>query len=314
MGKRAMGRKRRLAGPALCGLTLLCASAGAEVYKWRDSAGRLHFTDEPPVNQKAEDLSGQYDFGLPFSINIRTVDYAMPADLKNRLAVAVRRIFSIYESRLEVEYPRAQDFEIVIYGDQATFRSYQRKVAPRLENPIGFYNSATNRISAMAVPDERALLGLITHECSHAVSASNGRYLPIWLNEGLAEYFSRMQLYGLTAEIPVSRHWLSVLRRRSYQDRPPDLAEHINALPPAWQRANGPDNHSYALSWSLVYFMMGSDQGRELIHALLKRAEASSRPLLDSAAMIERQWPGGLKAFTREWQSWLTDAKGRHRY
>lgn len=310
-----MGRKRRLAGPALCGLTLLlCAPAGAEVYKWRDSAGRLHFTDEPPAGQQAEDLSGQYDFSLPFSINIRTVDYAMPADLKNRLGVAVRRIFTIYERRLEMEYRREQDFEIVIYGNEATFRSYQRKVAPRLENPIGFYNAANNRISAMAVPSERALLGLITHECSHAVSASNGRYVPIWLNEGLAEYFSRMQLYGLTAEIPVSRHWLGLLRRRGYQHRAPDLADHVNALPPAWQQANGPDNHSYALSWSLVYFLMGSDRGRELIHVLLKRAEASSRPLLDSAAMIQRQWPGGLTAFTREWQTWLSDAGGKHRY
>lgn len=309
-----MGRKGRLAGSALCALTLLATPLSAEVYKWRDSAGKLHFTDAPPPGQQAEDLSEQYDFSLPFSIDIRTLDYALPPDLKNRLGVSVRRIFAIYERTLGVEYRRNQDFEIVLYGEESAFRRHQKQVAPRLENPIGFYNSAMNRISALAVPNQRALLGLITHECSHAVSASNGRYVPIWLNEGLAEYFSRMRMYGLTAEVPVARHWLQVLRGRGYHQHAPDLASHLNALPPAWQQANGPANLSYALSWSLVYFMMGSDPGRELVKAFLDRAENSTLPLLDSAGMIERRWPGGMAAFTAQWRSWLADADGKHRY
>lgn len=315
MDQRNLDGKRRPARHALGGLILLlCAPLAAEVYKWRDDQGRLHFTDEPPPRAQAEDLSAQYDFRLPFSIDIQAVDHALSPDLKNRLGVTVRRIFAIYDSVLDLEYDPDQAFRIVLYGNESDFRAYQRRVAPRLENPIGFYNSAENRISALAVDNEQALLGLITHECSHAVSASGGRYVPIWLNEGLAEYFSRLRVYGLAAEIPAARHWLRLLRGRGYHRRAPDLTAHVNALPPAWQQANGPDNLSYGLSWSLVYFLMDSDRGRGLLKALLERADKGALPLLDSAAMIAGHWPGGMAGFTRDWQDWLADAGGKHRY
>lgn len=315
MDQRNLDGKGRPARHALGSLILLlCAPLCAEVYKWHDDQGRLHFSDEPPQQVQAEDLSAQYDYRLPFSIDIQAVDHAPSPDLESRLGVAVRRIFAIYDSVLEVEYDPDQSFRIVLYGNESDFRAYQRQVAPRLENPIGFYSSADNRISALAVDNEDALLALITHECSHAVSASAGRYVPIWLNEGLAEYFSRLRVYGLTAEIPSARHWLQLLRGRGYHRRAPDLSDHINALPPAWQQANGPDNLSYALSWSLVYFLMDSDSGRGLLKALLERADKSALPLLDSAGMIAGHWPGGMAGFTRDWQGWLADAGGKHRY
>jgi hypothetical protein len=317
MDKRALGRKGRLAGTALW-LTLLGSALSAplcaEVYQWRDADGRLHFGDEPPQDSTAEDLSKRYDNTLPFSLNFRTVDYALPPSLRNQLSTSVRKIFSIYKQALGVTYSPEQDFDIVLYGDEAAFRDYQRRKAPQLENPIGFYSGLENQITALAVNNIDALTALITHECSHAVSASHGRYTPIWLNEGLAEYFSRLHIYGLTAEVPVAPRWLSTLRRRGYDRRAPDMTEHLNALPPAWQQANGPDHESYALSWSLVYFLMDSRQGRTIIRQLLDRVQGSPLPVRDSAGFIAQRWDGGLAAFTRDWQKWLASADGSHRY
>lgn len=303
-------------GPTLAALLFLTAagSAGAEVYKWRDDDGNLHFGDEPPSSTRSEDLSERYNTELPFALKFETVNYALPGDLRNRLSVTVKKIFAIYREALNLEYDPKRAFRIVLHGNRSTFRGYQQRHAPRLENPAGFYNGATNQITALAVENKRALTALITHECSHAVSASGDTYVPIWLNEGLAEYFSRMRVRGRTAEIPLARRFLRTLKRRNFHRDPPDLREHVNATPDAWQQANGADNLSYSLSWSLVYFLMDSEQGRALVRTLLQRARTSPLPLRDSAAVIERNWEGGLAGLTRAWQQWLRDAEGQHRY
>lgn len=59
-----------LAGVALL---LLAASAGAQMYKWKDAKGVVHFSDQPPpdrgvnVEKKAID-SGASDAGLPYAL------------------------------------------------------------------------------------------------------------------------------------------------------------------------------------------------------------------------------------------------------
>lgn len=37
-------------------LSLLCFSVNAEIYKWVDSKGKAHFTDNPPANKAVEEV------------------------------------------------------------------------------------------------------------------------------------------------------------------------------------------------------------------------------------------------------------------
>lgn len=305
-----MGRKRRLAGCAIGCLILLAGSASASgIYQWRDEQGRVHFGDQP--REHAEDLSARYQQTLPFEIVIEGVDYAVPPALHDRLATAVKRIFSIYRQDLGVSYSQEREFRIRIHGSEASFRTYQQRVAPALENAAGFYNANSNQITTWALPDERALLSLIIHECSHAIAGADSHRIPAWLNEGLAEYFELLELHGLSADIPLNPHWLKVLRRHRYGERHGKLLALMRAPYPDWYAANGPDNLSYAASWSLVWYLMDSRAGRQLLGTLLK---APYRSHHDSERLINQHWPGGLAALERQWQHWLDRADGKHRY
>jgi len=45
---------------ALCSLLFLCSySSNAEIYKWIDEQGKVHFTDNPPNNKPAEEIKLQ---------------------------------------------------------------------------------------------------------------------------------------------------------------------------------------------------------------------------------------------------------------
>ena len=283
----------------------------AGIYQWRDEQGRLHFGDAPAVDN-ATDLSDQYDFTLPFDIVFEPVEYRVPPQVRDKLTTSISKIFTVYKQALEIDYPQNSEFRIRIYGSEQTYRSYQQKVAPILENAAAFYNGASNRITTWGM-DERVLQQVVTHECSHAVSASGGRMIPIWLNEGLATYFETMQVAGQGVTVPLSAYWLQVLRKRGYTRQPPDLRLTLDSEHAQWYAANGADNQSYALSWSLVWFMMDSDQGRDILRQLLHRdANRLSPP---SSRLIDQHWPGGFTGFSQDWQRWLRGARNdAHRY
>jgi len=285
--------------------------ANAGVYQWRDAEGRVHFSDSAPAHAPSSNLTDQYDFSLPFEIVIEGIDYRVSSAVRERLTSHVRKIFAIYKQALEIDYPQSREFRIVIYGSEAEYRRYQRQVAPVLENSAGFYNSRNNQITTWGMADSH-LLKLITHEVSHAISASHGRFVPTWLNEGLAEYFEQIEVAGLGARIPVADYWLKVLRRRGWAEQPPDLSRVLDAQHRDWYAANGPDSLSYAASWSLVWFLMDSRQGRILIRDLLGQQHHPEH--INTSAQIGAQWPGGLAGFTRDWSTWLAKASGSHGY
>lgn len=312
MDQRNLARKGRSARRAAALILLLAGSAAASgVYTWRDADGRLHFGDAPPETEQAQDLSRQYDYRPPFSIVIEGIDYAVSPRLHNRISTSVRKIFAIYRQALEIEYPEETEFRIVIYGTKDAYRAYQQRVAPALRHSDGFYNAASNRITTWGMA-EPYLVPLIIHEVSHAISASHGRYIPTWLNEGLAEYFEAMDVSGLSASVPVQSHWLRDLRGRGWHRHAPDLRARLDVAHEDWYAASGSSHVGYALSWSVVYFLMDSAPGRQLVRQLLALPHSPDRP--DSMAFIAARWPGGLPAFTEAWREWLAGADGRHRY
>lgn len=305
-----MARKRSINYCAQAILILLTGQALASgVYQWRDEQGRLHFGDRPPESDSAEDLSGRYDYRLPFELVIEGRGYSLPLALQQKMEVHVRKIFTVYRQALNIEYQQNNEFRIVIYGNEADFRSYQRRVAPILENAAGFYSSANNQITTWALPNERVLLNLIVHECSHAISASGGHQVATWLNEGLASYFEGIRVAGLSAEVPLPRHWPALLRRHRFDQRSGALAALIRAPHPQWYAANGPDNLSYIASASLVWFLLNSDAGRDLLSQLLQQPSDDN-----GAGLIDQRWPGGLIGLESDWQRWLANAAGTHRY
>jgi len=52
-------RQGTATGFSLIGLWLLGSTVLAATYQWRDENGQLHFSDKPPANQQATDISEQ---------------------------------------------------------------------------------------------------------------------------------------------------------------------------------------------------------------------------------------------------------------
>lgn len=157
---------------------------------------------------------------------------------------------------------------------------------------------------------------VIQHEAFHQfLYAKLGDQLPIWLNEGLAEYFGEGIYTGddfLTGMIPAYR--VKRLRESFQRERAPVLGHLLSLSHEQWNEHLNKSNYDYA--WSLIHFLAHAENGArrdDLVGLILKcaRGADSSRTFAKSFGdvdLIEAAWReywNGLSAeqINRPWAS-----------
>lgn len=160
---------------------------------------------------------------------------------------------------------------------------------------LPLYNGAVNEMGGYFQPGEdvhyitlAAEFGatnpyhVIIHEYVHALTHNAAANLPSWLNEGLAEFYSRFEVTDHESQVllgaPVSHH-LQVLR----DNRPMPLAR-LLALNPGSPEYNERDKKGlfYAQSWALVhYLLLGNDGRRQPQFAQFVKLFATGAPIAE---------------------------------
>ena len=68
----------------------------------------------------------------------------------------------------------------------------------------------------------------------------------------------------------------------------------------------GPDSQRlYALSWSLVHFLLQTPEGRGALGFTLQQASTHSCGSYDASRFLAQAYPGGGVALQRDWARWL---------
>jgi hypothetical protein len=299
--------------PALLALCwALTAHSG--IYRWTDADGRVHFGDRPPAQaqDEARDLSAAYEGRVPFTFEIVPVDYAMPAETRTKVQVAVSKIHEILESRLKLRFRSDPSFTIRIYKDRKGFAAYGGAALANLV--AGYYSPERNEAVTWRQRSFEEMLEVITHEAEHALLHHRFGEVPRWLNEGLAEYVERMQVFGQAVTIPPNSDWDTVVKAQLRDGNLMPLAEYLGLSTREWLAHNVPSNRAYARAWSLVYFMMSNPDGTRLLGHLLADLEAVGADAFSAADLIEAGYPGGLAAFDTAWRAWVFGPKRAHYY
>lgn len=150
---------------------------------------------------------------------------------------------------------------VFIFRNEASFRSYNLKIGGKPAAISGYFLSHPHAnyivVDGSAGPNPSAV---IFHEYLHYFARHNLPRVPLWFNEGLAEFYSTLELSENEALIgkPVAHHvdWL----------RNNDLQPFRSFL--ATDTRSGPYNEAqrqggfYAQSWALVHMLLAGDQDR----------------------------------------------------
>jgi hypothetical protein len=165
--------------------------------------------------------------------------------------------------------PAQGPIEVYLFADERTHREYLGQLYPRVPYRRALYVQRSGRGAVYAFRHDELPVDL-RHECTHALLHANLAMLPLWLDEGLAEYFEMPE-----SERAFGHPHLSALRWNLRLGMQRSL-EQLEAK----QELAEMEGVDYRFSWAWVHFML---------HGPL----AAHRALVEYLADIYRGEPPG---------------------
>jgi hypothetical protein len=159
--------------------------------------------------------------------------------------------------------PAAVPTVVVVFGSHNAFAPYRPRFNGKPISLSGYFfaNEDTNIVSFPDV-DRAQSLRTIFHEYVHLVLANATHGLPIWLSEGLAEYYSTFEMLDNGRRAVVGRTVLShlqLLNQRRLMPIPELLAVQTNSSD---YNEGTRQSLFYAQSWALVHMLLSDDKLR----------------------------------------------------
>jgi len=165
-----------------------------------------------------------------------------------------------------------EPIEIYLFEGGQRFEQYMARHYPTLPQRRAFFLETDTRLTVYAQWGDRVAEDL-RHEATHAYLHAVVPGLPLWLDEGLAEYYEAPRgNQGLNQQ----NLRLMKMRLRGGEWRP-DLCR-LERLPPTADM----DLNDYAEAWAWVHFLLHSTpEHRDLLRAYLKdlRREVPAEPI-----------------------------------
>lgn len=234
-----------------------------------------------------------------------------------QMAAQFERIREVYRQALpSVRVDTPAPLVIFAARNEKSFRqllpAYWEQSDRRLARPLGMFihGPEKNYVAVRTDATGENPYHTVYHEYFHLVTRLSFPPLPLWMSEGLAEFWSRVRFFGKEVRLGgISDVHLQNLRR--YGAIPlPELLAADHHSPHYKEREK--TSVFYAQSWALVHFLMVGDEKasrrRQLnqLLALLARdvpPEQAQRRALGDYAELERQ----LQSYLR--QDWFYELK-----
>jgi hypothetical protein len=252
-----------------------------------------------PVLPPAPSPATKAAFG---SVEIRDINGTLPREARSAAEAAGGRFAAFFG------LPLSEPLVIPLryFPDSTAYRDHlDRNVDSRM-TWTGYYDPSKREIVVGSTPD---YLPVLLHEINHFVFDTTFEEAPVWLREGLAEYFETASADpdGLAVADQPRHRWQ--LAEWLEGRREPDLRQLLALNRSMWtEHEVAGSARVRALSWSVVAFLMSSEAGRKVIHEFL--ASLKDQRGLYSLAAFDRTFPGGASAFERQWLEYV-EARGK---
>jgi hypothetical protein len=215
------------------------------------------------------------------------------------------RVHAFFADFLKLPPPTGGPTRIVLFSTADEYHPYRPNAVA-----TAFYQTGVDRDHIVMRLSDDGGLRTIVHEYTHAVMRRANNEYPLWLNEGLAEFFSTMESSGRQMKLgqpPPSR-------MRLVQGGPLILLDRVFAMDLS-SREYASQTHAgafYSQSWALTHMLLADEKYRPgwtrfltEITAGANTARALSVTYGKTVAMIARD----LDAYIRRnhYGYWLTD-------
>lgn len=230
------------------------------------------------------------------AIEIRDLNGTLPADARATAEAAGRRFMAFFGVQLDAPLV----VPLRYFPDAEAYRDYFARNVDSQMSWTGYYDPMKGEIVVGSTP---GYLALLLHELNHFVFDAAFDEAPVWLREGLAEYFETASVAAegfVVADQPRHRRQLA----EWLKGPEPDLRQLLALNYSTWRDHEVAGSARVrALAWSVIAFLMSSDDGNRALRDFL--ASLKEQRGLYSLAAIDRSFPGGASAFERRWLEYV---------
>lgn len=223
----------------------------------------------PPVAFAAESETPRAAARWPYEW--RSDDFVVHADFDVRsrggMIDELQRLRSELQTTLEIEIA-SETIHLILFATSAAYRGYLRKHFPEIPDRRALFIKRRGPGMIFAY-DSREMAVDLRHETTHAMLNASLPYMPLWLDEGLAEYFE------VAAEDRKARNpHMKLVRLRAVLGQVPEITamEDLGDL-----SAMGAGEYRDAWSW-VHYLLHESQESRAVLVGFLQDLQAQSPP------------------------------------
>lgn len=268
-------------------------------------------TFKPPANKAETKLKIKYS-------NSPKYRYDLSQENEKKVEEIISKILSVYVGTFKLSLPDEVKIKIRLFRDYNGYEEYTMETySPNFTAEGGVYMPEINEMILYKGDSVDDTMETIFHEASHSIiHRLVGDNTPTWLDEGLAEYFSMAELngqqiqfrkksYPLNAMVIWCRRQDDVLHREILS-----LEGLVDLSACNWYLLNDVSFSSskqsklYAMSWSIVYYLMSTEEGKRTIAHVLHDVKNHNSPNYSSTEAINRYYPGGLSRLQKNWNQW----------
>ena len=193
------------------------------------------------------------------SANFETISNA-PEKKSRTLVQELEEFRHVFSELFHVTNDRVP-VTVFIFRNDKSFTPFKPLYDGKPTGVAGFFEGGRDRnVIALNAGASENPLPIVFHEYLHLLTSDTPYPWPVWLNEGLAEFYSTFQVRGrdLTLGHPIAGHAETLRRQQMYP------VEHLFAI-----GRNSPEYNEkskqgvfYAQSWALVHYLMLHEKAR----------------------------------------------------
>ena len=192
------------------------------------------------------------------------------AEFRLRPHIVAAQLASVEEElrrNLNLAQPEEAKIQIIVFNSAASYRAYlARRVPEALRRRAIFYRSG-DQYQIYAYRHDQLLIDL-RHEYTHAVLHRTLPFVPLWIDEGLAEYLE------IQPERRAKSSRLVAMRWKCRTGWRPDL-RNLESIPSAARMTS----EHYRDSWAWTHYLLNeSEQTRTLFQTYLAAISAGEAP------------------------------------
>lgn len=227
-------------------------------------------------------------------------------------------VFVEYERRFRSFRARNHKrFALYLFAKRQEYLDFLSDCGVNAEGTAGFFfvRPGIQGLAAWVEGQSQSqLYEILQHEGFHQFAyVYIGTNVPVWANEGLAEYFGHSILVNNKMIVGQADEFrIEFVKHAIREERTVDFGQLLEMTPQTWadvRRANPTDAALlYHQSWSMVFFLIHGEKGKYL--GAFERYLSHLSRGIDSRTAFERAFGSGTsKPFEKRWKAFALAAK-----